>query len=418
MYSLLSLTTIAFCVLFFLYFLGKELNIRHMSSNMLASWFPVFIPLVILTFARFVIAFAGIFLHFRRKRVAQQSEVVDVTKPRNPALDDSVDPETVQLFDNFVNAIVWFILFILVLQIVWALGSNDTTPPGKMVFYGVEITFYAFCIVYFWLFVNAAVRMWAISKFNADPTRQKFLWISNPSPLASLGGANKASERHTTSRVYVVDKYQTRDVWQYNKAVYVFTPDMLPHPLLDMAHVFMLILFKIAIFVSAVMLFERIRQVERVLLDSTTASDTMTTNTTLGWGHLNNAAGVHIHLIHSISEWRGKVLPLAVVFIPLFISEGVLILYAIPQFVLYICQRRPLLAYVTGVVYFVCLVMLILFEALLAARIDVGSTEDTNWHNTLAPLYTACIVILIGFGLQSILFRNQPVAGSHWGLYW
>lgn len=111
-------------------------------------------------------------------------------------------------------------------------------------------------------------------------------------------------------------------------------------------------------------------------------------------------------------------MPLAVVFIPLFISQGLLTVYSIPQLVVYLCQGRRLGLddYLTGVAYFVFHVCCIVFEAMLAARVDVGSGEHTSWHNTLAPLYVACFAVLLFVGAPA-LYYPRPSAGSRWGLY-
>lgn len=412
MYTALTVLAVSAAALVFVFFLGEELNIRRHATTAIASWTPVFLPLSTLVCVAFVYSVLPIVSFYRAWR-------------RN---DVASDVARRSLVDSAVDSILCFLVFLFIVTLVRALSVADNDVARQVTAFVVpEVLFYVLVIAYGLLTINGAVRTYAEKRFDANTSLRRVAWIRNPDYVVGAddvrpSAVNLQQDRNVASPVYATDRYKKRALYQYNKTVYFATPSLLPLKWLDFAHIVMLLLYKLAIVLSVGLLFLRVRQIgrEAATLDalaSTTGTPTIIHATHKNdWSGLDDVAMVHRHIIHSLREWRGHVVPLAVVFIPLFIMQGVLVVYAIPQAVAYMWQRRPAADYLVGVAYFIFHAMCILFEALLAARVDVGAAENNSWHDTLAPLYTALLVTFLTSAIL-VVAGKSPSGGNRWGLY-
>lgn len=418
MYSVRTIAMTAAMTLVFLFFVGQELDIRRVNPNALASWTPVFLPYFALSLFMILYSATALYRFYRRTK----------TPPANVLEQTGTRHHLSAASDDAIDMLLWILIFVFLITVVRALNRSDSsTQHAWELFFAPEMIFYAIAIIYFWLVVHGAVRTRAEALFDGNPAMKSYLWVTNPNYADAATknlqtASSTAQDRHTATPVYAADHYRKRQMFQYNKIVYVLAPRLLPNLWFDFAHIVLILLFKLAIIITAILLFVRIRQIAHVatLLDSSnvtgeTATTVLAVDTKHHWEY---PIDVHRHILHSLSDWRGRVMPLAVVFIPLFISQGLLTIYAIPQLVIYLCQRRRmgLDDYLTGLAYFVFNVTCIIFAAMLAARVDVGSGEHTSWHNTLVPLYVACFAILLLIGAPALHYSHPPV-GSRWGLY-
>lgn len=419
MYTALTVLATSVAALVFVFFLGEELNIRRHATTVIASWTPVFLPLLTLVGAAFVYSVLPIVLFYRAWR-------------RNDVMNDNRHERHLSLLDSAIDSILCFLVFLFLVTIVRALGISDNDVSRQASAFTLsEVLFYTLVVVYGLLTINGAVRTYAEKRFDSNSSLRRVAWIRNPDYVAGIDDDNDArpsvanlqQDRHVASPVYSTDRYKKRALYQYNKVVYFATPSLLPLKWLDFAHIVMLLLYKLAIVLSAGLLFLRVRQIgrEASTLDALATTTAMPTIIHASqedeWSGFGDVAMVHHHIIHSLREWRGHVVPLAVVFIPLFISQGVLVIYSIPQAVAYMWQRRPAADYLVGVAYFIFHAMCILFEALLAARVDVGAAENNGWHSTLAPLYTALLVVFLTSVVLLVAGKSPSGGGNRWGLY-
>lgn len=431
MFSVAFAAAASLALLVFCFFLAEELDIRHSGAPEFQDdpWLPVFLPLLCVVVASVVFALISVWVA-RRKRRAAATMTNDETRER-------IDATTrVVLVDATVDLVLAALFVLLLLALIAALGSQE---PARAL-WAFEWAEALFVLLFVALLALTIVGAWRTANEYYLETSEvtcatSCFWWTSASKTAQATAASIRQDQNTRSPTARAHKYDSRMPFQHNKLVYAAALEATPNKWVDGVHIVLLVLHAVAVLIATLLVFARARQVTRVelsssllsspLLTSTTAT-TATTATTMLHATLQHGLqfpqrdDVH-HALHAVTDWHRRVLPLAVAFIPLFITHGLLIAYALlVQTTHYCMQRVRAIDWLRGAAYLVTFSMLLLFEALLAARVDVGALQHASWHNTFAPLYTAFIfntLFLGGTELYAAAYIEwKPTSGSRWGV--
>lgn len=365
--ALLSLAALAVC-----FFLGEELDLRH--HHPATTWIPPFVPIFVIVLGGLLVAGVRGALEWRRRAP---------DRPRRPLVDAVADAGAFLLVGAFFYALV-----------VALNQSDDPAAEHPWAAFGVaELLFYIIFACFAIVTLVGTVR-------TSTEHRRK----TNGAPLAFCPGETDEPTRATYDRT----RYQDRALYENNKLVFLLSLELLPNVWIDGLHIVLLVLHALGCLVTGSLVFLRLRQIASI------APVTLSAQTRLAGLNLPSVGQLG-HVIYSLADWRGNVIPMGVVFIPLFITQGLLLLFAVPQAFAYFRQNRPIVDWLQGIAYWLWLAMAIVFEALLAARVDSGVLDNASWHNTLAPLYAAFALSALLVGFTAVGAKSQ-CGTNRWGL--
>lgn len=419
MYSAASACVLGAAALLFAVFLAEELDLRRAHPANRVAWTPAFLPLILLALGAAAVAAFRCAAAVRRRPAPAKIDDVDEPPPlpsarpwlRVAAVDAAIDGALALLFLFFIHTLVG--------------GLNqldDARAPPWTAFVAAEIVFYLLFAAFAWLTLIGALR--THFEYHLETSDSCWTGVCRCFTVAYRDAQRSAEDirrdQNTRSAIGLRTRYQNRQPYQNNKLVYLCTLDVMPNVWLDGLHIALLLLHAVGVLVAGMLLFIRLRE-----LAAAASTAPLATSTVASAAPATGAAGLQLppvgqvqhHVVHALHEWHGRVMPLAVVFAPLFVTQGLLLLYTAPQAVSYLVQQRPLADWLQASAYTALLAMLVLFEALLAVRIDHGVLQHASWHNTFAPLYAGFGFLLGAVGC-SLLFIESPkrAASSRWGV--
>jgi len=448
MFTLPFLCGAAAAFLVFVFFLGEELD-RRRETDLVGPWTPVFLSLyalgLIMLLVSLFFCLTAPCVNVRARRIASRwrrqeaaalpgvaAALADADERENQ---EAATASSIAFADGIAMFIFWSLFLGLLRAIVYALERSDHLAADRRSPYLVaEVLFCALVSVFVWLTVAGMAATYNEYRFNGVGTRCLALFGCCTAAYrdASAKSANIQADKNTHSVTALRKMYAERQPYQNNKIVWLCAPGVLPYGGVNITHILLLLLNVLALLAAGVLLFVRLSQIGTVqaeLIGTFTSQAVAAATTALpafaaagAWvagsdwpdiGELRN------HVVYSLADWRGRVMPLAVVFIPLFIGQSLLVLWALPQAATYWLRGTPLAHWVQGAVYIATLAMLILFEALLSARVDDGTLAAASWHATLAPLYAALLFALAVLPLSIFCAppgRSAVAAQSYCGL--
>jgi hypothetical protein len=443
MFTLAFVCGAAAALLVFLFFLAEEMDLRR-ETNEAGPWTPTFLALYVLGFV--MLAFGCCLLlclpyvTVPVYRFASRWRRVDPATPAGAAQAAAEDEAAaaaaarVTLADGFITVVFWTVFLLMVRALVVALERSDrSVDVHRSPFVVVEVLFCVLVGIFVFVTIAGMAATYNEYRFNGVGSRCLSLFgcCTQAYRDAAAQSADVQSERNTHAAPALRKMYAERQPYQNNKLVWLGAPGVMPYDAINLVHVALLLLNVVAVFVASLLLFIRLRQIGEVQaqLVGTASSAALATEaaaqlTTLspprfaaagGWlggggDEWPDAAELRNHVIFSLADWRGKVMPLAVVFIPLFIAQGLLVLWLPFQAVTYWLRPTPFSHWVQGSVYLVVLAMLLLFEALFSARVDDGVLGRASWHNTFAPLYAALLYTIPVLALSTFCTPPTRVA--------
>ena len=346
----------------------------------------------------------------------------------------------IAIIDGIVLVVFWAFFLLFVRSLVFALELSDRgrlAAHHRSPFMLVEVFFCVLLGIFVFVTIAGMAATYNEHRFNGVGNRCLTMCgcCTNAYIDASAESSDIQTERNTHSAVALRKMYNERQPYQNNKLVWLCAPGVMPYGTINAIHILLLLLNIVALIVSAVLLFIRLQQIEQVrasLVGTTEAAvvvETLLAQTLSqprfaaagGWLSAEQwpaAVDLRNHVVYSLSDWRGKVMPLAVVFIPLFVAQSLLVAWALPQAIAYWLQPAAPSHWAQGTAYIAMLAMLLLFEALLSARVDDGTLAHSSWHNTFAPLYAGMLyaVLVIGLSIFCMPPARTKAAPSYCGL--
>ena len=421
------IVVLAAALLAFCFFLAEELDLRRQNPLILPPWTPVFLPLIILAAS---IMLYSVFVCFRAYRTRP-------VEPKSVNNDDDNPVPKPKVNRSYIDAVVDFLvslkLLVFIFTLIVALNRSDIPALANRwaAFAFTELVFILVVAFFGWLTLLGAVRTYIHYRELADDESCIASLMSYCTPRITPPTVTP-EDPPARATINGYQQYLARHTYQNNKLVYIFSLGLLPNRWIDGFHIGLLLLHLVAIFVSGLLVFSRLRQISEIdaelmiadaqriaalQFSTSTALSTSSDSTAMTTAMMEPFRRIMYHVLHSLQDWRGRVIPLAVVFIPLFITQGFLLLFALPQALFYIYQRRPIVHWIHGTVYVVFLAMVILFEALLSARVDDGVLDQTSWHGTFAPLYTTLLFTIVMMFPVAACTTARYQSKSRWGVY-
>lgn len=354
------------------------------------------------------------------------------------------------VFTDTIVDVLWFGLAFLA---IWKLDSTltriDNAMPGTFTMAFLPI--YGIYLLLFVVTLVGILRTYTGFRYNQKGTclAATFGWMpclrDEFQTMVSVG-ADSVAMANSHGRAALAQTYQERDVFQDNKLVYTITLAPLRHRILDGIHIALLWLLAGAIFLATMLANVRLNQIQTVEINNMRIIQEMATLTTshhhnhsdiammtatrpprfLAAGHLFDMnmtlewpGDVHNKVYHSLVNWHGHVVPVAIIVLPLFIAHGLLLIYSLIAILAYAKQGRPLSEWNSGLAFVVFHILLIIFEALLAARLDAGTLKNASWHNSFAPLYTLFLYVWLAFIVSLCVGSpgSKRQRASRWGIY-
>lgn len=136
-------------------------------------------------------------------------------------------------------------------------------------------------------------------------------------------------------------------------------------------------------------------------------------------------ANVNHRLIKSLATWRSAhVVPMSVVFLPIFLWQAAYFLKTIPVTIVMIRMRARLSAFLDWMTEHFIMTLLVIFEIVFVTHVDDAVLERRSWHATFAALYCALALLAVWLGITRFLcasWSSSPPPAkrtliSRWGV--